>query len=147
MHHCREQALQVDTFGQAVGGDQDALLGVTQFGDSGFALARGKFTGYGLDRGILELAPQEIGQVVGRGDVAAEHHRLEAFFDQALQMLVELGELGVVGGAGQVVGGSNQVLQAGGVFGLCRRLNVVGGEGIVQTVHDAFAGLGFQLLQ
>ena len=57
MHHGGEQALQVDAFGEAVGGHQDALLCIPQLGHSGFALAGGEFTGDRLDCGLFELTP------------------------------------------------------------------------------------------
>ena len=53
----------------------------------------------------------------------------------------------VVGGAGQIFCGGNQVLQTGSVFSLSSGFDVISGQGIVQAVHNAFTGLGFQLFQ
>ena len=84
---------------------------------------------------------------MGRSDIAAEHHGLKAFFHQGLQVVGQLGQLGVVGGTRQVFCRSNQLLQTCGVFGLGGGFNIVRGQGIVQAIHHALAGLGFQLFQ
>ena len=147
MDHGGEQALQVDTFRQAVGGHQDALLCISQLGHSGFALAGCQFASDCLDPGLFELAAQVFRQIVSGSDVAAEDYRLKTLFHQGLQVVGQLGQFGVVGGARQVFCRSNQLLQTCGVFGLGGGLNIVRGQGIVQAIHHALAGLGFQLFQ
>ncbi|MCY1300509.1 hypothetical protein D9M69_359730 [compost metagenome] len=82
MDDSSEEILEVDTFGQAVRGHQDAGLALAQLFNGGFALTGCEFPSYGLDRSRLELVAQISRQVVRRGDVAAKHDWLEAFFQQ-----------------------------------------------------------------
>lgn len=96
-----EQALQVDTLGQAIGGHQHAGFALAQLFDGCFALVGGQLTGHCSDGGGLELLPQCRCQVVRRGDVAAENDRLEALLQQQRHVLLQFGELGVVLLAGQ----------------------------------------------
>ena len=77
-----EQMLQVDTFGKAVGGDKDALLGIFQVFHALTALFRGELTGDGIDGGLGESGLEVFSHIMGGGDIAAEHHGVIAIFKQ-----------------------------------------------------------------
>ena len=63
-----------------------------------------------------QFLTQLLGQVMGGGAEAAEHHRPEAFRQQCFELLDQLLELGVVGLAPQQVRPGDQILQVLGVF-------------------------------
>lgn len=84
-----EQALKVDTFGQTVGGHQDANVASAQLLDCGLSLVGGQLASDGLDRRRLELRVRLPGMRAA-GDVAAKHDRLEAVLEQNSQMLCSL---------------------------------------------------------
>ena len=83
VHDGGESVLEVDAFGQAVGGDQDAgpVVG-GEVVDAGSAFLRRQGAGDGLDPrgrdGFGERSGEVLGEVLGGRDVAAEDDRVVA---------------------------------------------------------------------
>ncbi|MNZ26332.1 hypothetical protein D3C78_435200 [compost metagenome] len=150
MHHRIEHVLQVDTLGQAVGGDHDRrLVDIAQGENLLLALTGAELAGDADHFVILEQRLQGRRHIVGGGDVAAEHHRLEAQLDQRLDLDDQLLELGIVF-TSQAGGLVDQAAQALGILLHHRaRLDVVAGQsllaGAIQHGIDAH-GLDFRQL-
>ena len=98
--------LQVDAFGQAVGGDQyPAAVLLGQRGDARDTLGRWQRSGHDGDvGGPLEGLCEVRAHVLGGGDEAAEHDGVESVGQQTFDDLRQLGEFRVVFRAVQVVG-------------------------------------------
>ena len=145
-----EVVLQVDAFGEAVGGDEDAVAVVgAEVGDGGFACFGGHGAGDGFDADVLpERLAEVFADVFGGGDVAAEHDGLVAVLEEPLHHVGEPGQFEVLLGADEGVGlaGELQQLAAGGRR-WCTGGGVVGaggdvvgvGGGVVVLVEDEVA--------
>ena len=144
VHDGREQVLQVDAFGEAVGGHQHAASAVVGVGQTlahlvnvlatlfGCQLARD-----GLDGGLGEVLAQFGRHVVGRGHVTAEHYRGEPVLQQAADVGHQRGELGVTAGAAEALGRGDeglQLLRAGLGLQLGSGLEVEDGQVFSRTV-------------
>src|SRR5258707_2071550 len=78
-----ESVLEVDAFGEAVGGDQDARPSVSsEVGDTGFAFLWREGACHSLHTrggmGFGERRGEVLGEVLGRRDVSAEEDRMVA---------------------------------------------------------------------
>ena len=154
VHDGGEAVLQVDALREAVGGDQQpgaVVLGERV--DAGFAFFGGQGSGDGLDpqAGVLgrQRGSEVLGEVVGGGDVAAEHDRVVAVGQQVVQQRYQPLELGVGFWALQGGGHRGQFAQASprlaggnvGIGGVGPECGVFALEGVVEIgVEDAGFG-------
>ena len=137
MHDRVEVLLQVDAFGQTVGGDEHPVRMLGQRGHGRFAFVRCQPARHGLHLGALQDFLQVAGDVLGGGDEAAKNDRSQAELQQPAQLRRQLLELAVLR-ASQRLGalGQQQQPAGGGVgvaFGLragrqVQRLTVVLGR-------------------
>ena len=110
MHDRREQMLQVDAFGQAVGGNQNAGLGLFQAPDALAAFFGCEFTCDRFNAHPGESFFQVLSHIMGCGYVTAEYHRPKTVLHQLPDMLDERGQFGVASFAGQAFGVTDQGL-------------------------------------
>jgi hypothetical protein len=96
-----EGVLQVDTFAEAVGRDEDTALVLRQLGDLGASLVIAEGAGHCNDAQFSELALQDMLQpgrnVVGRGNVPAPHDGVKTVAQQRRDDLRATGQLRVGG--------------------------------------------------
>ncbi|MNJ52434.1 hypothetical protein D3C77_477680 [compost metagenome] len=140
MNHRREQVLKIDTFGQAVRGNQNARFAFFHGVNALTPLFRCVFTGDGLDRGLGKGFAQVFRYVVGRGYITAEHHGVVAVFHQFLDMPDKCGQLRVTCLPGETFGLLDQALQAACLFQLRGRFQVAAVEVIGLSIMQAFVG-------
>jgi hypothetical protein len=126
VHHGGEQVLEVDAFGQAVGGDQDPPFprGLAH-GLDALARSSGVYSPVTASMRALGILAAAVGHVVGGGDVAAEDDGAEAVPSRASTWWDERGSLGSPAWPESRLGLGDQALQAGGILELRRRLQVV----------------------
>ena len=110
VHDRREQMLQVDAFGQAVGGNQNAGLGLFQAPDALAAFFGCEFTCDRFNAHPGESFFQVRSHIMGCGYVTAEYHRPKTVLQQLPDMLDERGQFGVASFAGQAFGVTDQGL-------------------------------------
>ena len=83
MDHRIEKVLQINALRQAVGCDQEALLGITHGINARAAFIRRKIAGHRLDPQLRKRLAEAGRDVIGGGDEAAEHDRVGTFGDRA----------------------------------------------------------------
>ena len=147
MNDSGEEILEIDTFRQAVGSDQDALLGLPHRFNRCFTLGGGKFASHWGDQMVAENRAQLLCHVMRSCNVAAEDNRLEAGGSEFLEVFDETLELGVLGCAGQSHGTANQVAQPLGILGAGPRFNVLRGQVVLQAIKNSLPPLLFGFLQ
>ena len=118
VHDRGEAVLQVDAFGEAVGGDQQPrAVVVGEAVDAQFPLLGRQGAGDRVDAQARALLGQRggemFGEVVGGGDVAAEHDGVVALGEQVLQQGDQLLEFGVAARAFESGCGGGQLRAAG----------------------------------
>ena len=150
MHDGIEGILQVDSLGQAVGGDQDpSALGGAEQGHARLALLGRHLAGHGADGDALQVLAQVAGHVVGGRDEAAEHHHVEPLRDQLRDVRRGGPELRIAALAGEALRLRYQARQRRAVAA-DRGLDVVRDQRVDFTVEDAveqiLAGLVAQIL-
>ena len=97
MQHRVEILLEVDAFAEAVGADQDTLAGLGKLEHTLFAFRRGQRACDGGDFDTLGQPFAKLsGDVLGRGNEAAEHDGVVAFLKQPLDHGDDVLELGVL---------------------------------------------------
>ena len=111
-----EDVLEVDAFGEAVGGDENGLLGFTEEVDPLLTFVGGILAGDGLDGCPLELRGEMQGDVAGGSDIAAEDNRTEPVFEQAAKVGDEGGKFGIAFGAVEAMGGGDEGFEFTGLL-------------------------------
>ncbi len=130
------ELLEVDAFGEAIGGDQDALGGFAQLGDAGFAFFRRDVAGDGVDGVVREGLGEGGAQVFGGGDEAAENDGRETVVEKLLDDGFDGGELGVLAGWRSCAGTAQEVGETG---------DGLGALGFVRWQQDHFNSLRGEL--
>src|SRR5262249_9154941 len=90
-----EVLLEVDSLGEAVGGDEDALLGLAEREHALLSLCGGKLARDGLYADAFELRAERVGEVVRRRNEAAEDDWVVAVCDELCDQFDAFDELWV----------------------------------------------------
>ncbi len=97
VHDRIEVFLEVDSFAETFGADQDAFGRLSKFYDAGLAICRRHEAGNGDDLDVLgKPLAQLLGHVLGGRDESAEEDRTIAVFEEALDQIHGFKELGVL---------------------------------------------------
>ena len=153
MDHRVEVALKVDALGQAIGCDEhgrDLPVEIREALHALFALVGGEFPGD--DRDVRVASPEGVSQlgadVMGGGDVAAEHHRAEPVPHEFPDLCDERVELGIVAVTAQCIGAGDEFAKRVRVFRVFDGTggNAFGeGQGVVgRFIHHGLAGRAVQ---
>jgi hypothetical protein len=153
VHDCREPVLEVDAFAQAIGGNEDGLVGFGEACHPFPSFFRGEFARDGIHGSLREERPEVLGDVVSRGDVPAEDDRPSLELQELCQVFAQSLELGVSFASAEGAGLFDEFLELVGLHDGTRRFHVGGGaEVVVGSVLELsiireggnFLGLSFQ---
>jgi len=143
-----EAVLEVDAFGEAVGRDEDRLLGLGQLGDALLPFLGREFAGDRLDGGFAELRLQMRGNIMSGREVAAEDHRPETLGQQGTDVFAKSAKLRVALLPAQLAGAHDERLELVGFVEGTGRLEIVGDKIVdLAVLQSLVVGQGLHLLE